>query len=300
MKRVIENRNTTLTTGKPILKVFQHPLWHRLAYGILYTILILLAVIQIFPLVWLLFFSLKNNQEVFNTAPLSFPTNPKWENYVKVWTEGNIGVYFLNSVWITVVAVVITVLLASFVTFSITRMQWKYRNLALGLFMVGLMIPVHSTLIPLFSFFLKVNLMDNPLSIILTYTAFNLPITIMILLGFYYTLPREIEEAAIMDGCSVHRMFFQIILPMTAPVMATTAIINMIYNWNEFVFVNTFISSDKYKTLTVGIQNFIGQYMTDWGAIGATLMISILPILLTFLILSNRIVEGITSGAIKG
>lgn len=300
MKKVIENQNTVLTADKPIFMAFKHQLWQRLGYGILYTALISLAVVQIFPLVWLLFFSLKNNQEVFNTAPLAFPTNPKWENYVRVWTDGNIGVYFLNSVWITVVAVIITVLLASLVTFAITRMKWKYSSLTLGLFMVGLMIPVHSTLIPLFSLFVKVNLMDNPLSIILTYTAFNLPITIMILLGFYYTLPREIEEAAIMDGCSIHRMFFQIILPMTAPVIATTAIINMIYNWNEFVFVNTFISSDKYKTLTVGIQNFIGQYMTDWGAIGATLMISILPILIMFFILSNRIVEGITSGAVKG
>ncbi|ABR49446.1 binding-protein-dependent transport systems inner membrane component [Alkaliphilus metalliredigens QYMF] len=300
MKSVIENRKTTLTANKPTLRSSKHSLWQRLTKGMLYAVLILLAIIQIFPLVWLLFFSLKNNQEVFNTPPLSFPTSPKWENYVKVWTEGNIGTYFFNSVWITVVAVVITVLLASFVTFAITRMKWKYKNFVLGLFMVGLMIPVHSTLIPLFSFFVKVNLMDNPLSIILTYIAFNLPLTIMILLGFYYALPREIEEAAIMDGCSIHRMFFKIILPMTAPVMATTAIINMIYNWNEFVFVNTFISSDKYKTLTVGIQNFIGQYSTDWGAIGATLMISILPILLAFFVLSNRIVEGITSGSVKG
>ncbi|WP_232735859.1 carbohydrate ABC transporter permease [Alteribacter populi] len=262
--------------------------------------LLIVAVVQILPLIWLLFFSLKNNQEVFNLPPLALPTEPKWENYVKVWTEGNIGQYFFNSVFVTGSAVILTVLLASFVTFAITRMKWRFNKLVLGLFMVGLMIPVHSTLIPLFNFFLNVNLMDHPLSIILTYTAFNLPITIMILLGFYYTLPREVEEAAIMDGCSIHRMFFQIILPMTAPVLATTAIINMIYNWNEFVFVNTFISSDKYKTLTVGIQNFIGQYSTDWGAIGATLMISIIPILIVFFILSNRIVEGITSGSVKG
>lgn len=214
--------------------------------------------------------------------------------------RGNISLYFFNSVWITVTAVVLTVLLASFVTYAITRMRWKLSKLVLGLFMVGLMIPVHSTLIPLFSFYTNIGLMNHPMSIVLTYTAFNLPLTIMILLGFYQTLPREVEEAAVMDGCSVHRIFFQIMLPMTTPVLATTAIINMIYNWNEFVFVNTFISSDRYKTLTVGIQNFIGQYTTDWGAIGATLMISIIPILLSFLFLSNRIVEGITSGSVKG
>ncbi|MFC4736060.1 carbohydrate ABC transporter permease [Bacillus daqingensis] len=267
---------------------------------LLYVILGLVAVLQILPLIWLVLFSLKDNQEVFNLAPFALPADPQWSNYARVWTDGNIGLYFFNSVIVTGTAVILTVLLASLVTFAITRMQWKLNKLVLGLFMVGLMIPVHSTLIPLFSFFNTIGLMDHHLSIILTYTAFNLPLTMMILLGFYYTLPRELEEAAIMDGCSIHRMFFRIILPITAPVVATTAIINMIYNWNEFVFVNTFISSDSLKTLTVGIQNFIGQYSTDWGAIGATLVISMLPILIAFLILSNKIVEGMTSGSVKG
>lgn len=271
-----------------------------MAYGFMYLFLIIVAIFQIFPIIWLFLFSLKNNQEVFNMSPFALPESPKWENYAKVWTEGNISLYFFNSVTYTVVAVVLTVILASMVTFAITRMNWKGSKLVLGLFMVGLMIPVHSTLIPLFSTFTKINLIDNPLSVILAYTAFNLPITIMILLGFYEALPREVEEAAVMDGASINHIFFKITLPMTSPVIATAAIINMIYNWNEFVFVNTFISSDKFKTLTVGIQNFIGQYTTDWGAIGATLVISILPILLAFFVLSNRIVEGIASGSVKG
>ncbi|WP_240647440.1 carbohydrate ABC transporter permease [Paenibacillus nanensis] len=272
----------------------------KLGYILLYVVLIAVAVFQLFPLVWLLFFSLKNNQEVFNLPPLSLPTDPKWENYTKVWEAGNIGVYFLNSVWITLAATALTVVIASLVTFAITRMKWKASSLVLGLFMLAMMIPVHSTLIPLFSMFNKVHLIDNPLSLILTYVAFNMPITIMILLGFYYALPKEVEEASVIDGCSVNRMFFRIVFPMTSSVLATTAIINIIYNWNEFIFVNTFISSDTLKTLTVGVQNFIGQYTTDWGAIGATLMISILPILIAFLFLSDRIVEGIAAGSVKG
>jgi raffinose/stachyose/melibiose transport system permease protein len=272
----------------------------RIGYGGLYIILTAVAVFQVLPLIWLFLFSLKNNQEVFHLPPFSLPAKLRWSNYAKVWTDGHISTYFINSVWITVIAVALTVLLASFVTFAVTRMKWNLRSCVLGLFMVGLMIPVHSTLIPLFSLFTKMQLTDHPLSVILSYTAFNLPITIMIMLGFYNTLPREVEEAAVMDGCSVNRIFFQITLPMTASVITTTAIINMIYNWNEFIFVNTFISSDKYKTLTVGVQNFVGQYTTDWGAIGATLMISILPILIAFFILSNRIVEGIAAGSVKG
>src|SRR3954466_5860006 len=272
----------------------------KIGYGILYFILGIIAIIQIYPLIWLFLFSLKTNQEVFGMSPFSFPHDPQWGNYLKAWTAGHIGAYFLNSVIYTVVAVVLTVMLASFVTFAITRMQWKLSGLVLGLFMAGYMIPPHSTLIPLFNIFKSVHLIDNPISIILSYVAFNLPITIMILTGFYKSIPREIEEAAVMDGCSIHRIFFQITLPMTVPVLSTTAIINMIYNWNEFVFVNTFISSDKWKTLTVGINNFVGQYLTDWGAIGATLVISIVPILLTFLFLSNKIVEGMSAGSVKG
>lgn len=272
----------------------------KIGYALLYIVLIGVAAFQLFPLLWLLLFSLKNNQEVFNLPPLSLPANPKWENYAKVWNSGNIDVYFFNSVWITVAATVITVVLGSLVTFAITRMKWKGSSLVLGLFMVAMMIPVHSTLIPLFSMFNKVGLTDHPLSLVLSYVAFNMPITIMILLGFYYALPKEVEEAAIIDGCSVNRMFFRIVLPMTSSVIATTGIINMIYNWNEFIFVNTFISSDHYKTLTVGVQNFIGQYTTDWGAIGATLMISILPILVAYMFLSDRIVEGMAAGAVKG
>lgn len=272
----------------------------RVGFILLYLILGVIAVFQIYPLIWLFFFSLKGNVEIFGRSPFALPEEWRWSNYVRVWNDGNIGQYFFNSVFVTATSVIFTVLLASFVTFAITRMNWKLNKFVLLLFMIGYMIPIHSTLVPLFQFYLKLGLIDNQLSIILSYIAYNLPLTIMILVGFYNSLSREIEEAAIMDGCSIHRLFFQITLPMTTPVLTTTVIINMIYNWNEFIFVNTFISSNSLKTLTVGIQNFIGQYLTDWGAIGATLMISIIPILIAFFFLSNRIVEGLATGAVKG
>lgn len=143
---------------------------NRIGYLILYFCLGVVAFFQIFPLVWLVLFSLKDTREIFGGSPLALPQDPKWENYIKVW-QSDIGVYFLNSVWYTVVAIFLTVLLASMATFAITRMRWKLSSLVLGLFMVGLMIPIHSALIPLFKMFLSVNLIDNPLSIIITYTA---------------------------------------------------------------------------------------------------------------------------------
>lgn len=278
----------------------QSPIGKRIGMGILYAVLMIIAIIQIYPLVWVFELSLKTNQEVFGMSPFALPKDPQWGNYIEAWTTGGINKYFMNSVWYTVVAVVLTLILGSFVTFALTRMEWKLKGFVLALFMAAYMIPLHSTLIPLFNIYKHINLIDNPLSIIISYTTFNLPITIMILLGFYQALPREIEEAAVIDGCSVHRIFFQITLPMTSPVLVTTAIINMIYNWNEFVFVNTFISSEKWKTITVGVNNFVGQYLTDWGAIGATLVISILPVLIVYLFLSDRIIEGLAAGSVKG
>jgi raffinose/stachyose/melibiose transport system permease protein len=301
MSKVAYQQSTPSTkTNLPASYKTSKSLGKRMGFGILYLILGIIAIVQVYPLVWLFMFSLKTNQEVFGMSPFALPQDPQWGNYVKAWTTGNIDTYFFNSVIYTVVAVVLTVILASFVTFAVTRMHWKLSGFVLALFMAGYMIPLHSTLIPLFNIFKSVNLIDNPLSIIISYVAFNLPITIMILTGFYKSLPREIEEAAVMDGCSVHRIFFQITLPMTIPVLSTTVIINMIYNWNEFVFVQTFLSSDKWKTITVGVNNFVGQYLTDWGAIGATLMISIIPVLIAYFILSDRIVEGIAAGSVKG
>lgn len=293
------NELTTKST-KLTPKTGYTSLLKKIGMVILYLVLIVVALVQLYPLIWLFQLSLKTNQEVFGMSPFALPQDPQWDNYIDAWTTGGINNYFLNSVWYTIVAVILTLILGSFVTFAVTRMEWKLKGLVLALFMAAYMIPLHSTLIPLFNIFNKVNLIDNPLSIIISYTTFNLPITIMILLGFYQSLPREIEEAAVMDGCSVHRIFFQITIPMTAPVLSTTAIINMIYNWNEFVFVNTFISSEKWKTITVGVNNFVGQYLTDWGAIGATLVISILPILLVYLFLSDRIIEGLAAGSVKG
>lgn len=272
----------------------------RIAFGIMYVFLGIVAVFQLYPIVWLFTFSLKDNQEIFGKSPFALPAPPKWENYVTAWTTGNVSQYFWNSVLVTGTAVVLTVVIGSMATFALSRMRWKLSNWVLGLIMLGLMIPVHSTLIPLFRTYMALGLIDHPLSIIITYTAFNLPVTIMICLGFYQSLPREVEEAAVMDGATIHQIFLRVTLPMTTPVLATTAIINTIYNWNEFVFVNTFISSDKYKTLTVGIQNFVGQYTTNWGAIGATLMLSFVPLFVAYLLLSDRIIEGITAGSIKG
>lgn len=188
-------------------KVSEKTIFHKLGKLCLYVFLVVVAVIQIFPIYWLALFSLKNNYEIFNLSPLAFPEELRFSNYIKVWTEGNIAVYFMNSVFYTLASVFLTIILASMVTFALTRLNWRGSKLVLGLFMIGLMIPIHSTLIPLFNTYTELGLINHPLSLILSYTAFNMPVTIMILLGFYEALPHEIEEAAIIDGASIHQIF---------------------------------------------------------------------------------------------
>src|SRR5699024_5429790 len=160
----------------------------KFGYILLYVCLAIVAVFQLFPILCLFTFSLKTNQEIFAGNPFSIPLDPEWVNYLIVF-EGGLGIYFWNIVCITTVATILKVLVASMATFAITRMRWKLSCLILGLIMVGLMIPIHSALIPLYNMFLNVNLIDNPLSIVITYTTYNLPITVMILLGFYTTIP---------------------------------------------------------------------------------------------------------------
>src|SRR5699024_1717779 len=168
----------------------------KLGYILLYVCLAIVAIFQFFPILWLFTFSLKTNQEIFAGNPFAIPLDPEWVNYLKVF-EGGIGTYFWNSVWITAVATILTVLVVCIASFHSTRKRSKLIGLILGVSIVGMMIPIHSAFILLYNMFLNVNLIDNPISIVITDTAYNIPITVMILLGFYTTIPREIEEAAI-------------------------------------------------------------------------------------------------------
>ena len=265
-----------------------------------FTILLLIAITQIFPLYWLITFSLKSNTEIFGENVIGLPHVWRWDNYVTALSSSNLIRYFLNSVLYTVVTVAVAGIIAAMAAYAVSRMIWKMRNIVYGLFMIGIMIPAQAALLPLFQILDKLGLKGGYLGLMIPYIAGALPMSIMILVGFYRGIPREMEEAAYIDGCGIFKCFVQIILPMVKPAIATASIFTFLGTWNELMLANTFVDSDMYRTLPVGIMSLAGQYSTEWGLIGAGMVIATLPTIIIYFFLSKQVQESLVVGAVKG
>jgi raffinose/stachyose/melibiose transport system permease protein len=265
-----------------------------------YVFLIIMAVIQIVPLVWLLLFSLKDNNQIFGPNSFALPSPIIWGNYTFAFTRGGVGRYFFNSVIVSFVTVILVLILSSMVTYAIIRMQWALQKAAYVYFLMGLMIPIHSGILPLFLVLRRLGLLNTRLALIMPYTAFGLSMAIMIISGFIIAIPRELEEAAAIDGASIYRIFYIIVVPLIKPALAAIIIITFKNAWNEMMMATVFINKAELKTLTVGINSLVGEYLTEWGVIGAGLMIASLPIIIVYLIASDKIQEGLIAGAVKG
>ncbi|WP_113673612.1 carbohydrate ABC transporter permease [Vallitalea guaymasensis] len=263
-------------------------------------ILVIIAVIQIYPLFWLIIFSLKNNQEIFGGNPLGLPHEFLWKNYIRVFSNGHIGTYFMNSLIVTFVTVAVTCLLAAMASYAISRMNWKLSNTMLIVFLLGLMVPMHATLLPLFIFLKKAHLYNTYFSLILPYIGFALPMAIYILVGYFGNVPKELEESACLDGASIYQIFGKIMLPLIKPAIATISIFTYLSCWNELMFATTFISKQGLKTLTVGIMGMVGMYATKWGELGAGLVVATIPTVIIYISMSSQVQKSFTTGALKG
>jgi raffinose/stachyose/melibiose transport system permease protein len=267
---------------------------------LLQVFLILVAIIQIYPLVWLAFFSLKNNSEIFGGNVAGWPKVFRWQNYSVALHQGNVLRYFLNSSFVTAVTIVFVLLLSSMSAYAITRMNWKLRHASMTLILVGMMVPIHAALLPLFMVLKNLKLLNTYSSLIIPYIAFDLPMAVFILGSFLQGIPRELEEAAVIDGCGIYKTFFYIIVPQLRSALATVAIFTYLSSWNELMFAVTFINNQNYQTLTVGMMSMVGTYITQWGVIGAGLMVSTLPTIVIYLLFSKQVQESLIAGAIKG
>ena len=271
----------------------------NLSKKLLQVLLLFVAVIQVYPLIWMVLFSLKDNSEIFYSNVAGLPKIWRWENYVNA-LSGDLLSYFMNSVFYTVVTVAVSGLVSAMAAYAITRLKWRFNNIVLSLFLLGIMIPIHAALLPLYMVLDRIKLMDSYWALLIPYIAFAIPMNVFILTGFLKSVPKELEEAAFIDGCSIYGTFFRIILPIIKPALATISIFTFLGTWNELMFANTFVNSSKYRTLTVGIMSFAGQYSTDWGLIGAGMVIGTLPTVLIYFLLSKQVQESLTAGAIKG
>lgn len=264
-----------------------------------YLLLIIWALIDLFPVYWMLTFSLKTNKEVLGGNPIGLPLDPKWGNYKAALSVDGIVRYFFNSVGITVITVIIVMIIALMATYALTRFFWKLRGVVNAFFMLGLTIPIHSALVPIYKMFLKVQLIDTPFALIVPYAAFSLAMAILICTGFMEEIPFELDEAACIDGCGAWKIFFKVIVPLMKPAVATVSIYTLLQCWNEFMFASIFVNS-KWATLPVGVKQLVGRTNTDLGKIGAALVLATFPMLIFYVIFSKKIQDSFIAGAVKG
>ena len=267
---------------------------------LIYIGLIIWMLVNLFPVYWMFTFSLKSNPEIFGENVIGLPKEWLWSNYTTALSTGNMGLYFMNSAIVAISTILITLIVALMATFALTRLIWKKRKTLNKFFMLGLTIPIHASIVPVYVTLSKLNMLNTYWALIIPYSAFSLAMAILVCTGFMNEIPRELDESACIDGCGVFGVFFRIIVPLMKPAVATVGIYTFLQCWNELMFANVFISKNAYRTLPVGVQALSGQYTTEWGPIGAALVLATFPTLFVYIFLSKKIQESFIAGAIKG
>ena len=261
-----------------------------------YVLLIGFTILCIYPLIWLLLASFKTNAELY-TNTWGLPEQWSMTNYVNAVVKGGVFRYFGNSVIIAVSAVLVTVILATMASYAIARMHWKLANLTHSIFLLGMMIPIYALVIPLFSIFKGMGLLDTHLAVIIPQIAVGFPMAIFIICGFMRSIPTELEEAAIIDGCTVFQCFFKIILPIAKSSVVTVTVVQFINVWNDLLLPRIFLTDSSKMTLPVGLTNFQAMYSTDYVGMIAAVIITIIPSIVVYILLHKQIMEGMVAGA---
>lgn len=280
-------------------------LWKRTGKGLLSVFLnftlIIFSLSCVFPLIWMFYSSLKEKR-VFNADIVGLPKNPTFSNYINVLTNKDylITESVLNSIRTTIISVVIIVIFGFIVGYILGRIKFKGNRILYVLFLMGMLIPIHSLLVPIYIVFKKTNLNNKWYTLFIPYVAFGIPIAIFLVEGFVNSIPISLEEAAAIDGSSFSRTLFRIILPVCKPILTTIAIIQTFACWNEFSFALLLINDPRLKTVPLAMTNFTGQFSSDYPKIMAAMLITMLPIVTFYFIFSKQIIKGMVAGAVKG
>ncbi|MBR1911933.1 MAG: carbohydrate ABC transporter permease [Treponema sp.] len=256
----------------------------------------------IYPLVWMFYSSLKLKRQ-FNADIIGLPKAPTFENYIKVLTnkDYHLGSSMVNSCRVTILSLIFIVMFGFIVGYILSRIKFKLNRPLYLIFLMGLLIPVHSLLVPIYVVFNAVNMTNKWYTLIVPYVAFGLPISVFLVEGYVKTIPQDLEEAAAIDGCSFVRTMFTIIMPLTKPILVTIAIIQTFSCWNEFSFALVLCSKKvALQTVPLAMTNFKGQFASDYPKIMAGMLITMLPILILYFTFSKKIIEGMVAGAVKG
>lgn len=267
---------------------------------LMWVLLVAVAVVQLFPLVWLVDFSFAKNIEIYTDKLLIIPAEIQWQNYVRAFVDGHFLHYLSNSLIINTLAVLLVLVFSIMASYACTRMKWKLSGLVSTILLMGLMIPIHATLLPNYVIYDKLRITDTIWALLIPYVAFSLPQGFFLTSGFMKALPREIEEAAIIDGCGIFRLIAQIVTPMMKTSLVTVSIMTFLNNWNEFMMAMTYLNSNKWKTLPFSVIEFAGPYSSDVGVQFAVMALTALPAVLIYIILNKHITKGVAMGAVKG
>ena len=250
-----------------------------------------------FPLAWMLYSSLKTNAEIF-ARPFGVPASPQWSNLIEAWTVGGLGRLYLNSLLVTGSAVTIVVALAALASYAFARLEFPGRDALFYVFLIGLLLPPQTVIIPLFTLLRDIGLLNTYWALILPYASWPLALTIYLMRSFYRTLPGELEDAARIDGAGTFQIFWHVMLPLVRPAMVTMAILNTVNLWNELLFALLFIRDDALRTLPAGLLAFYGYHSVDYKLVFAALSIATIPILILYFVFQRQIIAGLTVGSL--
>ena len=266
---------------------------------------IAVAVVTLFPIFWMVSTAFKPATEIYSLTPRPLPAHPTWTNFANVLNGSVIGMpywtFLRNSLFVTVASVLVSSVIALLAAIAVARFRFRFRTTYLIMLLIVQMLPQQALVIALFLDFRRLNLLDSLIGLILLYITFALPVTIWMLRNFVAAVPRDLEEAAAIDGAGPLQRFWKVLLPLVMPGLVTTSVFAFIFAWNEFVFATTFLGTDQAKyTLPVYVTYFFGKGSVDWGAIMAASVLFTLPVMIFFLIMQRRLRTGLLAGAVKG
>ena len=295
---------TESTVAQPALAVPKRRargLGHYLGRTPVALVVLVILLIEIYPMFWMFMNSLKSSQEFISSPSWQLPTEWHWENYAIAWESGNLATTVRNSLVATIPSLALIILLGVAAGFALEVMVWKGRNTTLLLILAGIMVPGQMILLPLFTIYYNIHLTGTLWPLIITYVGHGLPLTIFMMAVYFRAIPREIFEAATIDGASIIRSFFSIGFPMVRNAILTVALVQFFLIWNDLLFAITFANRRDLNTVQAGLLSFSGEYgQLDYGPLFAAICITVGGILVLYLFLNQRIMQGLAAGAVKG
>ncbi|MBT4370953.1 MAG: carbohydrate ABC transporter permease [Candidatus Marinimicrobia bacterium] len=274
-------------------------IFNKIYYYLKWIIIIIFVIYAVFPFLWLVLTSLKTNAELLDN-PFSLPNKFQFKNYKEAVTSAGLGQLILNSLIISSIATFINIIISSMFAYSISRHKFFGGNFLFLMVVSGILVPLNALIIPYFAIINYLNLYDTRIGLILVYSAVGLPVSIYILTEFFKSIPKEIEEAAVVDGCNFLQRYTKIMLPLSVPGLMTAGTFQFILCWNEFIYAMLLTSSKNIRTIQFGISYFTNEFFSDYVSMFAAIVISIIPSIAVFILFQERVITGLTAGAVKG